>query len=837
MKRIIKYFVLELIIVQSIFGLKLCFPEKYKKYESAFNRAYDKMITSEDNNNNNQNNENKIKFEYQYYQSMEDYVKSFSLYKCDVAMIEPALYDQYFDSVYKINRLKDVNVTLSNRMNDSIDGTIYTELLKDLQVNDRYEVHAFPLFLDYGILYYREDLDEDLQKNPPRMWSDLKSVDDYKDNPDYQVSNTIYIGQFNEYREFFYNLFENVLNTKDKITYDVVERETLDTIKIFKNLFDKEVIDEYAWHLNSEYGVIRFNEGKAIFMRNWSSYLYNVTVTYKNKNENPKKMKKDTFKVTKMLYNGESKTANQSRAINKGIYICVAQTADKDSIDEAIVVAKTFSERDFMKYLIEDESDIFYDIPAYHSLIEENDITYVNNKKYCERINCDFFRELSDDHVISTYSVFYQYKFLDKLTEFFEKAKQFFKSSNIEDDTNNDGGNGEEKDTSLESLMSSFSDYFKDKYVELGSPTTIIMIVIVAIEIIITSIVTYYLVKHRNFIEIRRSSPLFLITMLIGIILAFCSILTFIGKPTKFICILRPYVLVLTFGLTFFSLLLKTFRIKVIFDKVNIQVKDSNLILYLCILIGFQLILVTIWSITAGMTPEVKQVSKEMHYYVCQNNKDLGSYIQLALIILNGLTLVYGCYLAYKVKNVYSEYNESKVIGLSIYGIVICMIILMFIVNIKGLDHTTLFLIQSLMIILSADIILVFMFTPKLWKLHINIISEIPYDKPAPASTDKKASNPDQDNNEILKNNPVNEEDDVKEPNHESVIIINGDKKEDNPDQDNPVNEDVDKQRLGDHNNKPSDLAYYKNAIEGQAQDQNNEETCKQVQEAMNKMN
>jgi len=295
--------------------------------------------------------------------------------------------------------------------------------------------------------------------------------------------------------------------------------------------------------------------------------------------------------------------------------------------------------------------------------------------------------------------------------------------------------------------------------VEFGSTTTIIMIVIVVIELIITSIVTYYLIKHRNFIEIRRSSPLFLITMLIGIMLAFVSILTFIGKPTKFICILRPYILVLTFGLTFFSLLLKTFRIKVIFDKINFQVKDSNLIMYLCILLGFELILVTIWSAAAGMEPDIKIFTRSMHYYVCKNGSALGTYIQNSLIVINGLALVYGCYLAYKVKNVYSEYNESKVIGLSIYGIVICMIILMFIVNIKGLDHTTLFLIQSLMIILSADIILVFMFTPKLWKLHINIISELPLEKPTQNSGEKKASAPtDEEKNISIKNITVNSE-------------------------------------------------------------------------------
>jgi len=269
----------------------------------------------------------------------------------------------------------------------------------------------------------------------------------------------------------------------------------------------------------------------------------------------------------------------------------------------------------------------------------------------------------------------------------------------------------------------------KDKYVKIGSAASIIMIIIIAIEIIITSVVAFYIIKYRNFIEIRRSSPLFLIIMLIGIILAFGGVLTYIGKPNNTICMIRPFIFVLAFGLTFFSLLLKTFRIKVIFDKVNIQVKDSFLIFYLCVLLGIELILVVIWTVFAGMKPKINTVNYDMHYYTCQNSGVVGSFIQMFLIVINGLALLYGCYLAYKVKNVYSEYNESKVIGLSIYGIVICMIILMFIVSINYLDHLTLFIIESLMIILSADIILVFMFTPKIWKLHINNISDMPYEK------------------------------------------------------------------------------------------------------------
>jgi len=76
---------------------------------------------------------------------MEDYVKSLSLYKCDVAMVEPALYDQFYDSITSINYLnnKEVNQTLIDRMNDPIDGEIYSELIKDIIIGDKVEVKAF----------------------------------------------------------------------------------------------------------------------------------------------------------------------------------------------------------------------------------------------------------------------------------------------------------------------------------------------------------------------------------------------------------------------------------------------------------------------------------------------------------------------------------------------------------------------------------------------------------------------------------------------------------------------------------------------------------------------
>jgi hypothetical protein len=381
---------------------------------------------------------------------MEDYIKYFSIYGCDLAMIEPILYDQYYDSIAKINGLndKDVNKTITERMNDPQDGQIYRELIKDLQVNNRNEVHAFPLFIDYGILYYRKDF----IKNPPVSWNDLKSRESFENYP---KTSSIYIGQINEYHEFYYNIFENVLNTKDEINYKVVEREVFDTLNIYKNLLDKKILEDTVWHINSEYGVTRFNEKHSIYMRNWSSYLYNVTTTFNDYKKNGENI---TFGITKTLYNNNSTTAGQSRTINKGVYICVSNFVEDKNISDAIIVAKTFSDKQFMKLLIEDKEEIFYDIPAYLSFIKQDNNNKIDNKAYCERINCTFFQELSEDHVIPTYSIFYKKQFLDKLNEFFVYSREFLSS--------------EDNSKKIETVM----EYFKDNFKNAGESTRLTLI-------------------------------------------------------------------------------------------------------------------------------------------------------------------------------------------------------------------------------------------------------------------------------------------------------------------------------------------------------------------------
>jgi len=370
---------------------------------------------------------------------------------------------------------------------------------------------------------------------------------------------------------------------------------------------------------------------------------------------------------------------------------------------------KDLTSMEYLKAFM-NEMDVI-DIPPYLNLLTES-----INTPFCTKVNCEFYTTITRNLITKPIARFTTIEENDKVNyndiikDSYDYIKDIYKR----------------KETDMDKVIDNLSYYFEDKYIKYTDMSAMIIGGIAIIGVVVTIVVFIIVIKNRNALVIRRSSPLFLYFMLIGILIAFGSVITYIGKPNDIICTIRPIVIVLAFGLAFLALFIKTFRIKVIFDKSDIKVQDKYLLIYSGTILFIELIIVGLWTGLDRMEPTIMQIDTKMHYYTCSNQGKLGSYFQLALLIINAIILLYGCYLAIKVKDVYSDYNESKVIGLSIYGIMICMIIQLIISNCKTLGHSVIFVIQSLMIILSSVILLTFMFIPKFWKLHLTGSSQNP---------------------------------------------------------------------------------------------------------------
>ncbi|ORY86566.1 hypothetical protein LY90DRAFT_498800 [Neocallimastix californiae] len=87
---------------------------------------------------------------------MDDYLGNLISYECNVFMVEPALYDEYYDSIENISEL--ISGDIEARIHDEVDGEIYGELLKDLRVDidNRKDLAEDQIVAMYDVLYQKD---------------------------------------------------------------------------------------------------------------------------------------------------------------------------------------------------------------------------------------------------------------------------------------------------------------------------------------------------------------------------------------------------------------------------------------------------------------------------------------------------------------------------------------------------------------------------------------------------------------------------------------------------------------------------------------------------------
>lgn len=76
----------------------------------------------------------------------------------------------------------------------------------------------------------------------------------------------------------------------------------------------------------------------------------------------------------------------------------------------------------------------------------------------------------------------------------------------------------------------------------------------------------------------------------------------------------------------------------------------------------------------------------------------------IALFVYNGILTLACCYLAYATRNIYSAFNEAKAIGIAIYNIFFCAIIIILVTYLASTSPITSFIIRSVCVIVAASV-------------------------------------------------------------------------------------------------------------------------------------
>ncbi|KAI9357630.1 periplasmic binding protein-like I [Zopfochytrium polystomum] len=223
----------------------------------------------------------------------------------------------------------------------------------------------------------------------------------------------------------------------------------------------------------------------------------------------------------------------------------------------------------------------------------------------------------------------------------------------------------------------------------------------------------------------KASSPIFLVLMVVGANISYAGVLYFSDDRA---CILHAWFKYLGFACAFGALLVKTFRISVIFaDKSHqkrgvktVKLSDGTLRAE-----AFRPRLVT--DVIASVAPNGTVLAyDEMPHCLFIGFLNLSShtsrnpmapfrpgrsYICLAAM---ALTLAYGTFLTNSVKNLPSAFNESKWLAMAIYNWVVIGIVLNAIADFAVQDPDVIFVMDALMVIITQTGICGLLMVPKI---------------------------------------------------------------------------------------------------------------------------
>ena len=174
--------------------------------------------------------------------------------------------------------------------------------------------------------------------------------------------------------------------------------------------------------------------------------------------------------------------------------------------------------------------------------------------------------------------------------------------------------------------------------------------------------------------RLRQASPFFLILILVSMIIGYSSIYAWFGKPDTVACIFQPWLLGLPAISMITALSVKTFRIYRIFrfPMKRLKISDLELLVLWCIVMAPALLIVIIWTIVSTPTARMEDRDGEDHY-VCTTggftDEPGGLVFFFIFVAYSALVLIVGAIISFLARNVPSEFNETKLLTISIYNL------------------------------------------------------------------------------------------------------------------------------------------------------------------------
>lgn len=230
----------------------------------------------------------------------------------------------------------------------------------------------------------------------------------------------------------------------------------------------------------------------------------------------------------------------------------------------------------------------------------------------------------------------------------------------------------------------------------------------------------------RNRAIIRKASINMSFIMMVALFICTGQLYVMVDTPTPALCIMDAFFLPVAFSLYYGTLFMKTLRIYKIFNGsrtgVGLRWTDFRVGMVSMLFPMPVLIIVIAWIVVDA--PKPLQTNSPLSvldvFWTCRStNPDIQTSMVYVLIIYNALILLANLVMAIRSRNIKSDYNETKAIGMSVYTVTFVSIISVPVIFSQSIDFSTRFLVKALIIWYMIIFNLIIMFINKVYKILI----------------------------------------------------------------------------------------------------------------------
>ncbi|XP_046596779.1 probable G-protein coupled receptor 158 isoform X1 [Neodiprion lecontei] len=172
--------------------------------------------------------------------------------------------------------------------------------------------------------------------------------------------------------------------------------------------------------------------------------------------------------------------------------------------------------------------------------------------------------------------------------------------------------------------------------------------------------------KYGNVKVVRAASPVLLRVIALGAFFIYCTTIVMYPRPNVVTCTVRVWLREIGFSLTYGALMLKTWRISVIFrvrSAKAVKITDMNLLKRLGVIVAIFSVFLMIRTLVAPPVVIVGRTADDLKAYLCRTDWWDHSFTTLEVMFL-----IWGIRLCIVVRKAPSEFNESRFISMAIYN-------------------------------------------------------------------------------------------------------------------------------------------------------------------------